>query len=449
MDPSDQQQQQHHQGATATKAPGFPPSPPQHHHQRRRSALEGAAAASPLVVGPGGIALLRLGGTGSPARLRSGSAGSGIGIGTGGSVDSPTRAAAVAGPLGGSSPLSSYALRVMRERAAAAAATSATAGGKGGGGDGASAAVEEKGDYSVLSSGHQGTRRSSTSVGDGKARLSSLSYAAGAPSPPSANKSPAAPVRIRSVEEDDEDGEETPAAHGGCGHACGGDGHHGLSTLASASGSGSGSSSSSSGSMCCRNCGSSEVVKVRGPFVAIGGTGSVRSSPRSPILTHSYQPFCPRQKVPLSASSPSKGDGGLVGPNTTAALRAASLASGLPVSTCKLLVVGNAKCGKTSVIRRFVQGSFENVRFVCRFGGLRGRVHVYVCMMHVHTSLWTRNIHSNNHTINKYAGLRLDGRRRLPQAGRGAQGRPPRPPAGARGTTQGFVLSSTTDRPIN
>lgn len=68
------------------------------------------------------------------------------------------------------------------------------------------------------------------------------------------------------------------------------------------------------------------------------------------------------QKVPLSASFPTKGDDLAGQPSTTAALRAASLASGLPASTCKILVVGNAKCGKTSVIRRFVQGSFENVR---------------------------------------------------------------------------------------
>ena len=68
--------------------------------------------------------------------------------------------------------------------------------------------------------------------------------------------------------------------------------------------------------------------------------------------------------MPLSASSPTKADGvaGQPSTDTTAALRAASLASGLAASTCKLLVVGNAKCGKTSVIRRFVQGSFENVR---------------------------------------------------------------------------------------
>lgn len=29
--------------------------------------------------------------------------------------------------------------------------------------------------------------------------------------------------------------------------------------------------------------------------------------------------------------------------------------------TCKLLVVGNAKCGKTSVIRRFVEDTFSRV----------------------------------------------------------------------------------------
>lgn len=251
MDPSD-----HHQGAAAPNAP----QPQQ--HQRRRSALEGTATASPLVVGPGGLALLNLG-TGSPARLRSGS-------GSRGSVESPTRTgvtAAAAGPLGGSSPLSSYALRVMRERAAAAA---------GGGGDGGvSAALEEKGDYGMMSIG-QGTRRRSSSgsiggVGDG-ARLSSLSYAAGAPSPPSGNKSPAAHVRIRSVEEeDDEEGEAAAASvdgqRTGCGHACGagsgGCGHQGLSASGSSGGGTSSSSSSSSASMCCRNCGSSEVVKVR------------------------------------------------------------------------------------------------------------------------------------------------------------------------------------------
>ena len=71
--------------------------------------------------------------------------------------------------------------------------------------------------------------------------------------------------------------------------------------------------------------------------------------------------------MPLSASSPSKdaaGGGASSSSSGVASLRAASLASGMPVSTCKLLVVGNAKCGKTSVIRRFVEGSFDNVRHV-------------------------------------------------------------------------------------
>ena len=49
-----------------------------------------------------------------------------------------------------------------------------------------------------------------------------------------------------------------------------------------------------------------------------------------------------------------------VGPDRDS-LRAAAARTGLPVTTCKLLVVGNAKCGKTSVIRRFVEGSFNNV----------------------------------------------------------------------------------------
>ncbi len=89
--------------------------------------------------------------------------------------------------------------------------------------------------------------------------------------------------------------------------------------------------------------------------------------------------------MPLSAASPTKQPEGspsgrrISGSGTgTAALRAASLASGLPVSTCKLLVVGNAKCGKTSVIRRFAQGSFENVRACAVLCG--------ACVTHTHQS---------------------------------------------------------------
>lgn len=36
----------------------------------------------------------------------------------------------------------------------------------------------------------------------------------------------------------------------------------------------------------------------------------------------------------------------------------------VPSSVCKLLVVGNAKCGKTSVIRRFVSDTFSGVRLL-------------------------------------------------------------------------------------
>lgn len=39
--------------------------------------------------------------------------------------------------------------------------------------------------------------------------------------------------------------------------------------------------------------------------------------------------------------------------------------------TCKLLVVGNAKCGKTSVIRRFVEDTFSRVGKEGAAGSLR------------------------------------------------------------------------------
>lgn len=62
-----------------------------------------------------------------------------------------------------------------------------------------------------------------------------------------------------------------------------------------------------------------------------------------------YHPFTPCQNQPLASLS-------------LQSLQSAAIRSGVPVSICKLLVVGNAKCGKTSVIRRFVQGNFQNVR---------------------------------------------------------------------------------------
>ncbi len=247
----------HHQhqhpttNATAPTAKPSLPQQPQHQHQRRRSALEGAgvSSASPLVVGPGGVALLgsSLGGGGSPARPRS-TPGSTSGSG----IDSPSR-------LGESSPLSSYALRIMRERAAAMATAAAAA------------ASEEKGESEATAGGSSISSSSSSGggaggVGEGARQLSFLSSHAS----PTKVAGAGTGAVIRSVEEEDEEEEEegatVKAKAGGC-HAC----PNAAATAAPpnhelpASGSsGSGSSGSSSGpEMCCRNCGSSEVVKVR------------------------------------------------------------------------------------------------------------------------------------------------------------------------------------------
>lgn len=235
--PSMDHQHQHHHHPhhlEDTTAPTHPSSPPQQHHlQRRRLALEGAGAGlstSPLVVGPGGLALLRLSAaaTGTPERMKRS---------VGGGIDSPVR---------GSSPLSSYALRVMRERAAAAATASEG---------------REKGEFGGVVGATASTTRRSSGGGsvERMQRLSSfpLSYA----SPTISSSAPKRTAVIRSVDDDEDDRQGTAESrHGGqASVACGEAAHshsHGEEILLVSSESG------PSPSMCCRNCGSSAMVEV-------------------------------------------------------------------------------------------------------------------------------------------------------------------------------------------
>lgn len=67
-----------------------------------------------------------------------------------------------------------------------------------------------------------------------------------------------------------------------------------------------------------------------------------------------------------------------------------------PLSICKLLIVGNAKCGKSSMIRRFKDDAFNTVRTLeSRFCfKVEGRIKIFSILEDVMIFSISRNLES-------------------------------------------------------
>ena len=101
-----------------------------------------------------------------------------------------------------------------------------------------------------------------------------------------------------------------------------------------------------SSDVCCRKCGSTEVIVRVSRLVGLKQGQTMQVAWRLTLLICVTRP-----QAPGAAPSATGGRN----------LR--------PVATCKLLIVGNAKCGKSSLIRRFVDDTFNRVSGLLGFCG--------------------------------------------------------------------------------